>query len=254
MSSYPLTPEKLSFSSVTKAEDYVKDHLPSPPWKNVETGILCFSPAVAEQIAQKFGVQGKHALGAKFYFFENQKTLVVSQFGLGAPAAVVQLEHLKVFSIKQVFSLGLAGGLSGKYPVGEKLFIQEAFRDEGCSHHYQSTSISIRNPHAEISKTLINQLKLKTVKSWTTDAPYRETNPEIDKWITHALSCVEMEASALMTVADYYSLPLFCLAVLSDFIEKGTWYRNFSHSLVKKNLAFLLESLLLNPIKYTHCI
>ena len=248
MSTYPLTPEKLSFSSVTKAEDYVKDHLPSPHWKNVETGILCFSPVAAEQTAQKFGVRGKHALGAKFYFFENQKTLLVSQFGMGAPAAVMQLEHLKVFSVKKVFSLGLAGGLSGKYSVGEKLFIQEAFRDEGCSYHYESTSASIKNSHAEISKKLITQLKLKTVKSWTTDAPYRETNPEIDKWIAHGLSCVEMEASALMTVAHYYSLPLFCLAVLSDFMEKETWYRNFSHSSVKKNLAFLLESLLLNPI------
>ncbi|MCY4512619.1 MAG: hypothetical protein OXB86_02905 [Bdellovibrionales bacterium] len=249
MASYPLTPEKFSLPSVTKVENYVKDHCPSPPWKNVETGILCFSPVVAEQIAQKFGIQGKRALGAKFYFFENQKTLLVSQFGIGAPAAVVQLEYLKVFSVKRVFSLGLAGGLSNKFPAGEKLFIQEAFRDEGCSHHYQATTASIRNSHIKTGKRLISQLNLKAVKSWTTDAPFRETNLELDKWIKHGLSCVEMEASALMTVADYYSLPLFCLAVLSDFIEKGTWQRSFSDPLVKKNLESLLESLLLDPIE-----
>ena len=249
MASYPLTPEKLSLPSITKAEDYVKGSLPSSFWKNAKTGILCFSPLVAKQTAKKFGGQEKNVLGAKFHFFENQKTLLVSQFGMGAPAAVIQLEYLKVFSVKRVFSLGLAGGLSNKYPVGEKLFIQEAFRDEGCSHHYQAATPSIKNPHEEASQKLIRQLNLTSVKSWTTDAPFRETEWECDKWIKQGLSCVEMEASALMTVADYYSLPLFCLAVLSDFMEEGIWHRSFSNPLVKKHLLSLLESLLFYPIE-----
>lgn len=247
MASYPLTPEKLSLPSTTKAEDYIKDYLPSSFWKDVETGILCFSSKAAEQTAQKFGSQGKQALGAKFHFFENKKTLLVSQFGIGAPAAVIQLEYLKVFSVKRVFSLGLAGGLSSKYPIGKKIFIQEAFRDEGCSYHYKKTNHSIQNPHKGASQKLIKQLNLTSVKSWTTDAPFRETELECDKWIKQGLSCVEMEASALMTVADYYSLPLFCLAVLSDFMEKGSWHRGFSNPLVKKHLLSLLESLIRDP-------
>ena len=247
MNSYPLTPEKLSLPSAIKAEDYVKDHLPSPFWKEVETGILCFSSAAAELMAKKFGIQGKRALGAKFYFFKNQKTLLVSQFGMGAPAAVMQLEYLKVFSIKRVFSLGLAGGLSSQNPVGEALFIQEAFRDEGCSYHYQATTPSIKNPHQETGQKLIKQLQLKAVKSWTTDAPFRETEQEFKKWTNQGRSCVEMEASALMTVANYQSLPLFCVAVISDFMKKGIWHRGFSNPLVKKRLLSLLESLLSYP-------
>ena len=226
----------------------MKDHLPFPLWKGVKTGILCFSSAAAEQTANKFGVKGKRTLGAKFYFFENQKTLLVSQFGMGAPAAVMQLEYLKVFSVQRVFSLGLAGGLSGKNPVGEALFIQEALRDEGCSYHYQATAPSIKNLHEETNQKLIKQLQLKAVKSWTTDAPFRETKREFEKWISQGLSCVEMEASALMTVADYHSLPLFCLAVISDFMEKGIWHRGFSNPLVKKRFLSLLESLLSYPM------
>ena len=163
---------------------------------------------------------------------------------MGAPAAVMQLEYLKVFSVKRVFSLGLAGGLAGKNSFGEALFIQEAFRDEGCSHHYQAATPSIKNPQGEISQKLIKQLQLKAVKSWTTDAPFRETEWEFKKWINRGLSCVEMEAGALMTAADYHSLPLFCVAVISDFMEKGIWHRGFSNPLVKKRLLSLLESLL----------
>ena len=192
-----------------------------------------------------------HALGAKFHFFQKQKTLLVSHFGMGAPAAVIQLEYLKVFSVKRVFSLGLAGGLHDTNPIGTGVFIQEAFRDEGCSYHYRAAAPSVKNPHLEIGNKLTERLKLTTVKSWTTDAPFRETQWECEKWTKEGLSCVEMEASALMTVADYHSLPLFCLAVISDFMNQGTWHRGFSNPLVKKRLLSLLESLLFYPIGQT---
>lgn len=249
MAFYPLTPEKLSYPSATKAEDYVKDYLASPPWQNVETGILCFSPLAAEQMAKKFGGRKKYALGATFHFFEKHKTLLVSQFGMGAPAAVIQLEYLKVFSVKRVFSLGLTGGLNEKYPVGTGVFIQEAFRDEGCSYHYLAAAPSVKNPHTEDGKKLTEKLKLTPVKSWTTDAPFRETQQEFEKWTKKELACVEMEASALMAAAGCHSLPLFCLAVISDFMKQGAWHRGFSNPSVKKRMLSLLEALLFDPIE-----
>ena len=167
----------------------------------METGILCFSPAVAEWAAKKFNGRGKRSLGAKFHFFESTKTLLVSQFGIGAPSAVAQLEYLKVFSVRRVFSLGLAGGLSEKTAIGTGVFIQEAFRDEGCSYHYRPPSLSVTNPYGSAGQKLAQKLKLTSVKSWTTDAPYRETKGELEKWAEKGLSCVEMEASALMAVA-----------------------------------------------------
>ena len=246
MADWPLTPEKSIFPSVTKARDYVTDHLSPSFWGNVETGILCFSPAVAGWAAEKFKGRGKRALGAKFYFFESSKTLLVSQFGIGAPSAVVQLEYLKVFSVRRVFSLGLAGGLSGKTAIGTGVFIQEAFRDEGCSYHYRPPSLSVTNPYGAEGEKLARRLQLTSVKSWTTDAPFRETKRELKKWAKKGLSCVEMEASALMAVADYHSLPLFCVAVISDIMEKEGWRRGFSDVLVKKRLQSLLSALLLH--------
>ena len=214
-------------------------------FSGMDRGILCFSPKVARRLAKKHGAQSSLFLGACFSSFPKQKTVIVSQFGVGAPASVIQLEYLIAGGLKTIYSLGLAGGFSDKLRVGEPVFIEEAYRDEGCSYHYKPPSLSIKNPHPDMYSGFIKQLSIKSCASWTTDAPYRETDVEFKKWKDKGLSCVEMEASALMAVGEFYSKPVFCLAVISDEIDqKLQWNKHFSSSLVEDTMVSVLEKLL----------
>ena len=52
--------------------------------------------------------------------------------------------------------------------------------------------------------------------SWTTDAPYRETQSAIDEMKQQNISCVEMEASALYALSEVKNYPIICFAHLTN--------------------------------------
>ena len=54
------------------------------------------------------------------------------------------------------------------------------------------------------------------VKSWTTDAPYRETQSIIDTMKKKDVVCVEMEASALYAFAKANDKNVVCFAHLTN--------------------------------------
>jgi purine-nucleoside phosphorylase len=67
-----------------------------------------------------------------------------------------------------------------------------------------------------------------TARSWTTDAPYRETPAAIASATELGAACVEMEASALYALAAARRLDIVCLAHITntmatagDDFEKG---------------------------------
>ena len=168
---------------------------------------------------------------------------------LARASAVICLEHLKSFGIKKIFSLGWAGAFSNKLALGDLVFIEKAFRDEGCSYHYRPKESD--NPFVKSiaeERRPFRKSFAKPVTSWTTDAPYRETEFEFEKWRKKGASCVEMEVSALMTVGNYYGLSVFCFAVISDIQESGGWKMDFSNKKIHKKLYESLKYLVFNSL------
>ena len=242
---WPLTPKKALYPSLTTSERFVKEYAESLPFSQVKKGVMCFCPHTAQRLVNKNKGTRRHARGVCFDFYENENTVVVSSFGFGAPAAVVCLEHLKAFGVKKVFSLGWAGAFSKRLGLGDKVFIKAAFRDEGCSYHYKPKKKRENNPIVKTKeeKSPFIESSARPVTSWTTDAPYRETEYECAKWRKKGASCVEMEASALMTVGNYYDLSVFCFAVISDILEKERWTEGFSKKEVREGLFSILKVL-----------
>jgi nucleoside phosphorylase len=69
---------------------------------------------------------------------------------------------------------------------------------------------------------------------WTTDAPYRETASKVNTYRERGVLAVEMELSALMTLAVYRSVKLAGLLVVSDEVFALKWHRGFSSPVFKK--------------------
>jgi purine-nucleoside phosphorylase len=79
---------------------------------------------------------------------------------------------------------------------------------------------------------------------WTTDAPYRETVAKITRYQGERIMAVEMEMSALLTVAIYRSVSLAGLLVVSDELFDSVWRPGFSDPALKKASRMAGETLL----------
>jgi uridine phosphorylase len=100
------------------------------------------------------------------------------------------------------------------------VLIDRALRDEGTSHHYLPPSMFAEANH-ELSDRAFAALKSSALTvyrgtSWTTDAPYRETEDAIAAARAHGALAVEMEAAALYAFARAQNHPVLCFAHVTN--------------------------------------
>lgn len=136
---------------------------------------------------------------------------------VGAAYAVLVAEQLFVSGCSQLISVTSAGVIAD-VPV-EKRFalITEAVRDEGTSYHYLPPDRSARiSPRLRDKLTVAQNPRWFEAKSWTTDAPYRETAAAIESMREHGVTCVEMEAAALYAFGMAKQKDVLCVAHLTN--------------------------------------
>jgi len=135
---------------------------------------------------------------------------------VGASYAVLIAEQLFVSGCDLLISITSAGIIKNLNSDEKFALITQAIRDEGTSYHYLE-----KDEESKISEKLFNKLKNQKnfwseVKSWTTDAPYRETKSSINAMKMKHVACVEMEASALYAFAKAKNKEVICFAHLTN--------------------------------------
>ncbi|MBM3206855.1 MAG: purine-nucleoside phosphorylase [Candidatus Staskawiczbacteria bacterium] len=162
---------------------------------------------------------------------------------IGSPNAVTVLEELIALGGKEFLNIGTAGGL-----YNEGIFLcEKAIRDEGTSHHYMPHG-DFAYPDKELTEKLgkaiqNNNLDFKRGTTWTIDAPYRETKAEVAKYTKEGVATVEMEASALFTVAKYRKVKIASAFVVSDVLG-DKWSPKFHKFDVRRAQNKLIDSAL----------
>ena len=158
---------------------------------------------------------------------------------LGAPQAVIAMEKLIVLGAKRIWVLGWCGSLQPDLTIGHLIIHTGAVSEEGTSNHYP---VSNRLPESTtalnrmLEEALIQQsLPFSRGSVWTTDALYRETPDKVKTYQDQGILAVEMEISALMTVALYRSVAMAGLLVVSDELFQPKWRPGFSNPLLKKS-------------------
>jgi len=139
---------------------------------------------------------------------------------VGASYAVLIAEQLFVSGCKLLISVTSAGIVTDLPIPKQFALITEAVRDEGTSYHYLPP-----NQPSVLSETLAAKLRSYSgekeksffdAKSWTTDAPYRETYSAINAMKKEQVVCVEMEAAALYAYAKMTQNDIICFAHLTN--------------------------------------
>lgn len=172
------------------------------------------------------------------------RVILVGDFGFGAPVAAAVLEVLIAAGVERVVSIGTAGGLQDDLRPGDIIGVTGAIRDEGTSWHYLPGDRPVR-PDASLSGALFERLGEHLVTTgtvWTNDAVYRETVAEVIHHRAHGVQAVEMEASALMAVAEVRGAALASAVCISDLLTEDGWQAMFSAPAVRRALVTLFDA------------
>jgi len=153
--------------------------------------------------------------------------LAVLHSGVGAPLAGALLEEVIAMGCRAFVVCGGAGALRPEVTLGHVVVVESALRDEGTSHHYLAPSRYVTaDPVATaILKDTLAQhdVPFITGRTWTTDAPYRETPGKIAARRQEGCVTVEMEAAALAAVASFRGVPLAQVLYGGDDLSGQTW-------------------------------
>ena len=148
-----------------------------------------------------------------------------TEFGLvgcavGAPFAVLVAEQLFASGCRLLISMTSAGRLAQLRPPPYFVLIERALRDEGTSYHYlPPAEFSSADPRLlEAMNGAFDDLRVPVERgaTWTTDAPFRETQATIDAMAARGLLAVEMEAAALYAFATAQGKAVLCFAHVTN--------------------------------------
>jgi uridine phosphorylase len=173
------------------------------------------------------------------------KRLAFFHPGIGGPLAAGLLEEAIALGCRKFVVIGGAGVLIKDVRVGKLLVVSSAVRDEGVSYHYLPPDREVTaSPEAlqAIERTLVNQgIPFQNVKTWTTDAPYRETQAVIDTRIAEGCLTVEMETASLFSVARFRNVSLGQILYAGDDLSGENWDKRGwqSRQIVRESLFWL---------------
>ncbi len=197
--------------------------------------VIVFAPRDVDLFARRIDCSAKRSLSI---FLAEVKSgsyegipITLAGPALGAPQAVMVLEKLIALGVRDVICVGWCGSLQPHIRAGDIVLPTGALSEEGTSAHYP---ISPAEPGP--SMDLFNALKsaladaaltVHEAKVWTTDAPYRETAAKVTDFQKRGIAAVEMEASALLTVARFRGIRLALILTVSDELFSLAWRHGF---------------------------
>jgi uridine phosphorylase len=157
----------------------------------------------------------------------NGQRLAFFHPGVGAPIATGLLEEAIAFGCKKFIVCGGCGVLEKDLFVGKLIVVDAAVRDEGVSYHYVEPDREIRANQdvVNLMEAFMQErgIPFITGKTWTTDAPYRETQGMIDMRRNEGCLTVEMEAASFLAVAQFRNVLLGQFLYAGDDLSGENW-------------------------------
>ncbi|CAG0937406.1 Uridine phosphorylase [Thermoflexales bacterium] len=195
--------------------------------------VICFFKEVIEKVVTEQQAKvvvdirwedGPHPLYEIAY--HNQR-LAFFHPGVGGALAAGLLEEAIAYGCRKFIVCGGCGVLEKGIAVGHLIVVSSAVRDEGVSYHYLPPSREVQAHEvgvATLTATLERRgASYRVGKTWTTDAPYRETAAKIAARQAEGCLTVEMEAASLLAVAQFREVVLGQVLYGGDDLSGSEW-------------------------------
>lgn len=205
-----------------------------------QVGILACNPSDTSCFNQ---LASKHGLSRRFLFHSQLhvgKEFFLAGPAVGAPMAVLCLEKLIALGAKKIILYGWCGSLQQELHAMDVLVPTSGLSEEGTSLHYQLDNWNGKiTPSKALRSRLCNGLTNNNIgfqegAVWTTDAPYRETEKKVADYAAQSIYGVDMEYSALCTVAAFRGVELAAMMLVSDELWQRPWKPHYSFKTFRK--------------------
>ena len=195
--------------------------------------VICFFYDVIEKIVSehkarvivdRYWEDGPHPI----YEIEFEgKRLAFFHPGIGSALSSSLLEEAIAYGCRKFIACGGAGVLVKDVAVGHLIVVSAAVRDEGASYHYLPPAREVTADPAGV-QALVSTLDQRNLpylvgKTWTTDAPYRETPNKIAARKQEGCLTVEMEAAAMMAVSQFRNVSFGQVLYGGDDLSGEEW-------------------------------
>jgi len=151
--------------------------------------------------------------------WEGRKYGIVGKV-VGGPFAVLVAEQMFASGCRLIVSVTSAGQIEPELDLPSFILIESALRDEGTSYHYLPPGDYAACPAALVErlKPALEALPFPVLNgaTWTTDAPYRETERAIADARARGILAVEMEAASLYAFAAARAHDIVCFAHVTN--------------------------------------
>jgi uridine phosphorylase len=214
---FPNHPKKYSSKEICTAKDWNRTRGHTKRHNFPEKYIICYFDYSRKYFLKKYKSQ-KIKLYQQLIINIHDDIGLVMMSGAGASQAAMIIEELIALGGKYIINTGTAGGLQTTGIV----VCDKALCDEGTSQHYTKNAM-YSYPDEKLTELIIETLKKKKLEfskgpSWTTDALYKETKEELEDYKKQGIYTVEMEASAIFTVAKLRKAKVASIFVVSDVL------------------------------------
>lgn len=196
-------------------------------------GVTCFSSKLFDQLVDKFKgeeIALSSNANSKLPIYEiNYEGHKIALFmsRVGAPACIVQYEELFAMGLEKVVVFGTCGVLDKNIDDLAIIIPNAAIRDEGTSYHYMKVSkeIIVNPKYQDEFIELLNEYNYSYIvgKTWTIDAPYRETRGKVADRKKQGCICVDMECSAISALARFRDKEVFQFFYAADNLDSAKW-------------------------------
>src|SRR6201993_4920154 len=179
-----------------------------------------------DEVVQKNGERG--LLGDTDMY--NGKPVSVQGTGMGCPGATIVFEELIQLGCKKLIRVGTCGGLQPHHQLGDVIVALSAVpADSTAMHlvnnepHCPTASWELIHAAVHAAKELDQPMHVGPIVS--SDVFYNPSEGQYERWSKRGVLGVEMEASALFTVAAIRGIEAGCLLTVRDIVVEGEFKR-----------------------------
>jgi DeoD family purine-nucleoside phosphorylase len=209
-------------------------HVRAEPGDYADAVLLPGDPLRAKYIAETYleGIEQRNAERGLLGYTGtwNGTPVSVQGTGMGCPGATIVFEELIQLGCKKLIRVGTCGGLQAHHALGDLIVALTAVpADSTAMHlvggepHCPTASWDLIHEAVHIAKHSDQALHVGPIVS--SDLFYNPNEGQYERWSSRGVLAVEMEASALFTVAALRGVQSACLLTVSDIVVEGEFKR-----------------------------
>ena len=220
-----------------------------------ETAIVVANPAeagIGQDEMRSHGAESRSLYNSNL-LVDKRSRLCLAGPCLGAPAAGLVLEKLIALGVSRICLFSCCGAVNRQWTVGDVLIAVSGVSGEGVSRYYGGGErIEVCQEETEKLRMFLKKQQISWHEGgiWSTDAPYRESRAGLNRLHQHCgIDGVDMEFTALCSIAAFRKVHLAALFVVSDELWGPKWKPGFSGARYRDRCRSLISNLIRHKMK-----